>query len=66
MDRHAAPVMEKVARLCNRTQLASLLQGCLGYAYCLATNRYSSHVLQVGGTTTHPPTQSLAAALEPI
>jgi hypothetical protein len=47
MDRHAAPVLEKLARLCTRKQLARLLQGCQGYAHCLASNRYSSHVLQV-------------------
>lgn len=47
MDRHAAPVLEKLARLCTRKQLARLLKGCQGYAHCLASNRYSSHVLQV-------------------
>ena len=48
MDRHAAPVLEKLARLCTRRQLARLLTGCQGYAHALASNRYSSHVLQVG------------------
>ena len=47
MDRHAAPVIEKLARLSSRSQLARLLDGCAGYAQCLATNRYSSHVLEV-------------------
>lgn len=46
MDRHAAPLLEKLARLCTRKQLARLLEGCLGYAASLASNRYSSHVLQ--------------------
>lgn len=46
MDRHAAPVLEKLARLCTRKQLARLLESCLGYATSLASNRCSSHVLQ--------------------
>ncbi len=46
MDRHAAPVLEKLARLCTRKQLACLFEGCLGYAASLASNRYSSHVMQ--------------------
>ena len=53
MDRHAAPVLEKLARLCTRKQLARLLGGCQGYAYCLASNRYSSHVLQVRACRPH-------------
>lgn len=47
MDRHAAPIMEKLARLCSRAQLARLLGACGGYVHAMATNRYSSHVLQV-------------------
>lgn len=54
MDRHAAPTLEKVARLCTRKQLAHLLHGCLGYAACLASNRYSSHVLQTFLSLTGP------------
>ena len=45
-DKSCSHVMEKLIRRATCRQVRGILSGCAGYFAFLATNRYSSHVLQ--------------------